>query len=362
MIRAVLRLGVLLAMGAAPVVATQSPVFRSGSATVSLFATVTDPSGRLASGLRADDFVVYDNGVRQPLTVFADDPQPISVVVMLDRSESMTEHRRLVTDAVSAFVGQLERGDRARIGSFADRIRIAPASFTDDVRELRRVLRESLEDGEDTPLWNATAAALDALRPEVGRRRVVLLFTDGKDNPGEAIAADDYVSLPVLRTRIEAEETMVYGVGLTGDCRFVSPPGRFLGLRDQGGPRLPPPSWPRPAPPGPTPRRPPSGPIPQPPAGPREPADADPACAAERPAPYVRELAEMGGGGYFELDSSAKLEATFAAIADELHHQYMLGFSPTATDKARHTLQVAVTRPGYRVRARKSYVSGEVTK
>jgi VWFA-related protein len=363
MIRACLRLGVIVAIGTASLVASQLPSFRSASNTVSLFVTVTGPGGRLVKGLDAEDFAVYDNGVRQKLTMFASDPQPVSIVIMLDRSGSMEAHHKLVSEAVSTFVGHLGRRDRARIGSFADRIAIAPESFTNDVRELRRIVREELQQGEDTPLWNATAAALDALRTESGRR-VVLLFTDGKDNPGEAIGPRDYVSLPELRVRIEAEETMVYGIGLAESCGPSSNRrGRPTVFRQGGsGPRLPP-SWPRPGTQMPVPpRRPPAGPIPQPPFVPGTPDESDPWCAASRPAPYVRELAEMGGGGYFELDSSARLEETFERIADELHQQYMLGFTPEAIDNTRHAIDVRVARPGHIARARRSYVAGSTTR
>jgi len=63
------------------------------------------------------------------------------------------------------------------------------------------------------------------------------------------------------------------------------------------------------------------------------------------------------GGGYFELTKTSDLAATFARIADELHHQYMLGFSPPVLDGKMHVLDVQVTGGGYTVRARKSYLA-----
>ena len=71
----------------------------------------------------------------------------------------------------------------------------------------------------------------------------------------------------------------------------------------------------------------------------------------------LRKLAEETGGGYYRLKETADLNATFTRIAQELHSQYVLGFSPTVLDGKIHTLAVNVKRPGMKARARKSYVA-----
>ena len=78
----------LLAVAAGTVAAGawQQPRFRAGTNTVSVFATVQDETGRLVPDLTRDDFEVLDNGKPQPLTVFANDVQPITIVIMLDRA------------------------------------------------------------------------------------------------------------------------------------------------------------------------------------------------------------------------------------------------------------------------------------
>ena len=88
-----------LAGGIALVSAQQGPAFRAAGDTVSIYATVLDESGRLVPRLTLDDFEVYDNGKRQTVTVFANDPQPITIVIMLDRSRSMADHFDLVRKA-----------------------------------------------------------------------------------------------------------------------------------------------------------------------------------------------------------------------------------------------------------------------
>src|SRR5918994_4877186 len=102
--------------------AWQQPPFRSGARTVAVHATVADGDGRLVPDLTQRDFEVYDNGKLQPITVFSSEVQPLSVVVMLDRSGSMEGNFRLVAAAAEAFVRGLLPDDKARIGTFATRI------------------------------------------------------------------------------------------------------------------------------------------------------------------------------------------------------------------------------------------------
>ncbi len=362
MTRAVFRLlaacGLTVVMAAAPQdPSSQNSEFRSGTHTVSIYATVIGPDGRLVTDLPQSSFEVFDNGVPQPLTVFANEVQPITIVVMLDRSASMSEKFGLVRDAARAFVEQLEAGDKARVGSFSTRIEIHPADFTGDRAVLGEVLRRRLQDPGPTPLWKATAAAMDALAEEDGRR-VVLVFTDGKDTPdlNATIGYDD------VRTRAQVEEVMVYAIGLsTEHCTFATPaplPGRVWyqwggrrpgGGQMPGGPYggIPRPRFPRVTPPPPR----------VPPVVGRPGSDSAP-CFKSAPDPELRELADEVGGGYFELDEDDDhLAATFARVADELHHQYVLAFTAPVLDGTMHSIDVRVSDPQLTVRARKSYMA-----
>ena len=75
------------------------------------------------------------------------------------------------------------------------------------------------------------------------------------------------------------------------------------------------------------------------------------------PDPGLRDLVAIGGGGYFELSRADDLAATFARVADELHHQYLLAFPAPAADGKVHTLDVRVKPSSLTVRARRSYVA-----
>jgi Ca-activated chloride channel family protein len=295
----------------------QEPVFRAATRTVPVYVTVTDADGRLVPDLGRDDFEIYDNGKAQPISVFASDIQPIMVVMMLDRSGSMVDNFRRVQEAAQQFVTRLLPADKARIGSFSYRIQVDPRTFTSDRDELLRILYKELQEPGPTPLWNAVSVGMTALTRQEGRR-VVLVFTDGADNPGNDRATN--ISLGDLIKRAREEDVMVYAVGLAGRApgRGMRGRGGYGGYGGWGGP-----------------------------AGAR----------MQKPDEGLSKLAAESGGGYFELESTNDLGATFARVADELHRQYAMGFSPEKLDGKTHKLEVRVKRPGMTARARKSYVA-----
>ena len=360
----------------------QEPSFRSATHAVSVYATVVDPSGRLVPNLTRDDFEIYDNGIKQDLTLFDNGIQPITIVIMLDRSGSMVKNFDLERDAAVQFVANLLPKDKARLGSFSNRIEIDPATFTSDKDELIRILHENLLDAGVTPLWNATSAAMLALEHQEGRR-VVLVFTDGYDNPEQPDRHTE--SFHDVLSRAEGDEVMVYAIGLattcgspaiaTADRPSADPPTGVvpaapLFQRGMPPPKNPPmPGIPRGpdnggAPPPPNPGMPiPGGGIPLGP-GVSMPLDkllgrrhTDTGCSDSKPDPSLKDLAAEGGGGYFELHGTDDLGSTFARVADELHHQYLLAFKPDKLDGRTHNLEVRVRQPGLTIRARRTYVA-----
>jgi Ca-activated chloride channel family protein len=269
----------------------QQGAFRATVQTVPVYSTVVDTAGRLVPDLEQKDFEIYDEGKKQELSIFLTDVQPISVVVMLDTSGSMTANLEMLKNAAEKFVIRLLPADRAKIGSFSDKIVVSP-NFTSDRDRLVRYLREEVDFGNPTRLWDAAWVSLDELAKETNRR-VVLLFTDGDDTDSRQH------SLREVLNRANAEDYMVYGIGFRS---------HVMGT-------------------------------------------------ITKPDPGLKRIATETGGGYFELKTSDELNSTFSRVADELHRQYVLGFSPAVLDGKVHKLSVVVKRPGMTARARTSYVA-----
>jgi Ca-activated chloride channel family protein len=315
--RIVLAACAILALGVA--VAARPQTIRSGTRTVAIYTTVTDAEGRLVPDLTRDDFEVYDNGRLQRLTLFLNDIQPITIVVMLDRSGSMKANFRLVEEAAEAFVDRLLPADKARIGSFAARIQVDPRDFTSDQDEMRRILRTELQPDGPTPLWNAVSVGMNALRRQDGRR-VVLVFTDGMDRPMNL--SSNNVTLKHAMQRAQQEDVMVYAIGLAGGSPFGPRRGPMGG------------GWP---------------------GGMR--GRGYGYGSEQKPDEGLAKIAGESGGGYFELTGTQDLSSTFARVADELHRQYALGFEPAKLDDKTHRLEVRLKKPGLAARARRSYIA-----
>ena len=325
----VLFLASLGAPSAAP--QTQPPSFTAGTRTVAVYATVTNARGRLETDLSRDDFKIDDDGKRQELTLFSNDVQPITVVMLLDRSGSMKPNFDLEERAAEAFVGAMGPADKARIGSFATRIQVDPDEFTSDHGTLLKILRGDLQEDGPTPLWNAVDTGIDKLLVEQGRR-VVLVFTDGVDMPLNF--SNHNKSLKDVMKRAEEQNVMVYAIGLAGQngapsgaLRGIPDPlgrsggggfdGRGGGSSSGGGPQM------------------------------------------EKPDEGLPKIAAATGGGYFELTSARELPTTFARVANELHHQYALGFTPEKLDGKMHDLTVRLSQPELMARARKRYLAAK---
>ena len=80
----------------------------------------------------------------------------------------------------------------------------------------------------------------------------------------------------------------------------------------------------------------------------------------EKPDEGLPKIAAATGGGYFELTSARELASTFARVADELHHQYALGFAPEKLDGKMHDITVRLSRTDLVARARKRYLASKV--
>jgi len=271
----------------------QAGIFRSGAKIVPIYATVTDSLGSLVPNLAREDFEVLDNTIRQDLIVFENQMQPITAVVMIDSSGSMTNSLKLVKSGAEEFVVRLLPQDKAQVGAFNDKVQFS-GSFTADRDELVAALKE-LDYGNSTRLYDAIDQSLDKLAAVEGRR-VIVVLTDGDDTNSKAGQGD-------VLGRAQQDEVMIYGIGLESDY--------FNGVRQ----------------------------------------------VRTSPDRVLRKIADETGGGYYLLRATADLNTTFTRIAQELHSQYVLGFTPTVLDGKIHKLVVNVKRPGMKARARKSYVA-----
>ncbi len=303
------------APGEVPPTRQQPPVFRGGTETVAVYATVLDRYGEMVRGLTRDDFEVYDDGQLQTLTNFEAGLQPITATLMIDTSASMTLNLELALAAAEQFVIRMLPEDKVRVGSFSDRVDLSP-EFTSDRDALLRSLREDLHIGNPTKLWDAVEQSIAALAP-FGGRRVLMLMTDGMDTASTATPGG-------LLARARIAEVMVYVV------QFRSNPRANLAE------------------------------FPLAPSA-SQVFGGDSQRRARAAPDLVSRLARQSGGGFFLLGQYDDVNATFGQVMAELHYQYVLGFTPSRADGRIHTLDVRVRKPNLAVRARQAYLAASPT-
>ena len=277
---------------AAPVAAQK---IRVTTDSVPVYVTVTDTEKRLVPDLEQGDFEILDNTKVQNVNVFENKPTPITVMVMLDTSGSMTASLGLVKDAAEQFLLRLLPDDKAQVGEFNDKIKFHPGNFIDDRDRLIYLLKNELDFGYPTRLYDAVDESIAKLEPEDGRK-VVLVFTDGDDTSSK-------VGVGKVMDRARGKDVMVYAIGLENE--YFNGQQKVRSSPDRG----------------------------------------------------LKKLAEDTGGGFFLLKKTTELSETFTRIAQELHSQYVLGFSPEAMDGKIHKLDVRVKKAGMNARARKTYVA-----
>src|SRR4029453_19551032 len=168
--------------------------FSSQVQLVEVYATVIDERGELVTGLRQNDFQVYEDNQLQDISTFAAGEFPLTVALGVDRSWSMAgKALELAKQGSRGFLNQLKTGDRAMVVAISSTADIIAPLSTDRLTQERAIA--ALDPWSTTALRDAIVAALDRLEPESGRQALVL-FSDGNDRYSTATEAEVIARAP----------------------------------------------------------------------------------------------------------------------------------------------------------------------
>jgi Ca-activated chloride channel homolog len=325
----------------------QSFRFRTGVELINVTATVTDQGGRFVSGLRQDDFRVYQDDQPQPITHFNAERVPVSLGIALDTSGSMDgEKMAAARDALNSFLAQLtDPNDEVFLYRF-DSNPVLVEGWTRDKRRLSYEL-ERMQPRGGTALYDAVAEAIPLAQAGHNRKKALVIISDGNDTSSRT----DIIAVKQL---IRETEVLVYAIGIDSQSSTFGYFPAGAGQRPRG-PRLPTP-FPFPIPGR---RNPPSPPPPSPPSWPpssprngRNPNDDRVNVLA------LREITDDSGGRTEIVRTARDLDPATTGIADELSRQYYLGYPSTGVKDGRwHTIRVELRNPSYHVRARRGFVA-----
>jgi VWFA-related protein len=327
--------------------------FRTGVELINVTATVTDVQGRFVSGLKAEDFEVYEDGKRQTITQFDSERVPVSLGIALDTSGSMNGDKwPAAQSAVNRFLYDLlGEQDEAFLYRFDSQPRLL-GGWTEDRRGLGRTLA-SVTPGGGTAMYDAVAAAIPMAQSGSRRKKALVVISDGNDT-------NSRTDMSELRQLIRESEVLIYAIGIdasggsasahgsspaqssasSGAQRSRPVPSAFPGARTPSQPSsLPPAPAPSTSSSSSTPRR----------SSPTDRLNAD----------ALRFITDDSGGRTEIIMSARDLEPATAGVASELNRQYFLGYSTSLPKDGRwHTLEVRVKGGGkYTIRARKGFIA-----
>jgi Ca-activated chloride channel family protein len=314
--------------------------FKSGVELINVTTTVSDASGRFVSGLRKEDFAVYEDDKPVEITHFSSERVPVSLGIVLDTSGSMAGPK--IQEAQSALdrflFDLLDKDDEIFLYRFSN-YPVLLQGWTSDRQLLSRALDRVRADG-GTAMYDAVAEAVPLAQEGQHRKKALVVISDGNDTGSQTTIRE-------LKQQIRESEVLVYAVGIDGESEAPT----YRRTPAPQPPRLPTP-FPFPIP-GRGGRRFPMLLGAQPQGGWRINSGDDRVNVAA-----LRDMTDDSGGRTEVVRDARDLNPATASIADELSKQYYLGYQASGKKDGRwHTIRVEVRSGRYTVRARKGYVA-----
>ena len=316
--------------------------FKSGVELINVTATVSDFSGRFVSGLRAEDFTVYDDNQPVQVTHFSADRVPVSLGIALDTSGSMAgEKIQAAQSALDRFLYDLlDRQDEIFLYRFSNEPQLLQ-SWTTDRSLLSRALGRINPNG-GTAMYDTVADAIPLAQRGQYLKKALVVISDGNDTASRT-------SIVEVKQMVRESEVLVYAIGIDGNgetmTRAQPPPPRLpipIPFPGSGrGGRRPGGGWP---------------PIGGGSSGgwPRSRTPSDDRVNVVA----LRDMTDDSGGRTEIVRDPRDLNPATANIADELSKQYYLGYASSGKKDGRwHSIRVEVRNNNYRVRARRGYIA-----
>jgi Ca-activated chloride channel family protein len=270
---------------------------------------VTDKEGREVRGLEAQDFRVREDGVLQPVAFFSGEEQPLSLGIVLDRSQSMGAAGKLLRAqaAAEALIRRGLPGDEFFLLPFDHTVPDSPGFSTDRNRITQDIRVASASGG--TSLYDAIVKGVERFAQARHRRQVLVAITDGADQ--QSIHTLDQVILQIRQSQVQM---YLLGYFTPEEDRAFRLGASTVSLID-------------------------GTPI-------------------DNPRVVFRRMAAESGAEAFFPTSDEALRQAVETISADLRTQYTLAYyppNPSQSDRYR-SIRVEVKRKGLTVRARRGYI------
>lgn len=289
----------------------QDDTIRVATNLVTLNVSVSDKTGKAATGLKLSDFRLTDNGKPQEIETFSDAAAPVSYGIVYDQHPTTDDQARSVLAALKQFTSRLGSSDDFFVTVFNDRGSLT----TEFVPTIDQIGRQA--EGGARSLFDAIFAASDRMAKARNHKRVLLVLTDGADHNSQH-------SYKELRNHLRSVNLPVYAITFSNNDRTMF--GYSDIFRD----------------------------------GPRGRILYGEADALDRGA--IAELSKTSGGQAYDgnMRNQIYLATLCTMVGEEVRSQYVLGFYPDALDGKYHKLKVTVVgqkEKKLKIGSRKGYQS-----
>ena len=276
--------------------------FKSSVDLVRVTAVVRDSKGRFVRDLTEKDFQILDRGQTRPIAEFRSDVSGVSIALLFDVSGSMEGQLPMAREAAAHVLSWLDTSlDEAAVFTFDTRLdEVAP--FTTGLKVLPSKMGSVVPFGA-TSLHDAIAATARRVAAREGKRRAVVVLTDGNDNasrlsPSEVSAIASEIDVPVY----------LFGIVPSIDNPTSELATNSIAQAQLGGP--------------------------------------------------LSDLAAWTGGHTFVASTPAQRSNSARQIVDELRHQYLIAFQASG-NPGWHPLVVRANKKDLVVRTRSGYIAGQ---
>lgn len=259
---------------------------------------VNDSRNQPVVSLKKEDFALYDDDKLQQIQYFSAEQEPISVVLLVDISKSMSQKIDIERAAIAEFFKNANPNDEYFAITFSDRPRELVDS-TQSIDEMQQKLT-AVQPGGPTAMLDAIYLAVSKLRSARYQRKAILIFSDGGDNAS-------HYTMREIRSLVKESDVQIYAVGLFETFLFSAFEGKMGGI-------------------------------------------------------WLSEITDATGGRTIIVDSKEKLPKAAGEISRELRNQYLLGYrAPNSVASRWRKIKVKVTSAATDNPLRTYYKKGYIT-
>jgi VWFA-related protein len=291
---------------------SEGDVIRVDSQLVTINMSVTDRStNRGFSDLRQSDFNLFEDGQQQQIVQFDSAAAPFDMILLIDLSGSTKDVVKLIRAAAQRFIDATRPADRIAIITFA-----GEAAVISELTADRAVLRQRVETIDtargDTKLYDAVDFTIKhaSTGNKKSRRTAIVLMSDGLDGtiPGVSGQQGSQHSYPETLRSIQEFDGVLYSLWLNTEYQAFSPLDTQPEAFDMGHDRM-------------------------------------------------KEMADSGGGVFYEVDKLADLAGAYEQVVADLGTVYSLAYRPTNSlrDGKWRSIRIAVARSNAVARGKRGY-------